>query len=380
MPINPQNKSAFINVLPREVRDSIYRELWRSCGLRQHILYHGEPEYHHFCHWPCSIEFDVQDPLQKELEELRVRLNVPWGEDISESDHRRPGIGRPFARYLQSPWMNHWPCGEVAYQKHGEEPAMNFRTAGFTCWKKRYSDHEHNAWSSPYFSMLLLCKTISEECLQSIYRSTTFIFTDMPAVQMFFGYCELHPIVKTFPKIGITPPAFFKYARNVELSLSPCFNLELLCANFDLPGIPRRHDVYDFHWLRLDRFEYLQTFNIWIASRCTSNRYPSKYDSFSGIKGLDKRNLSDLLAPFSLIGSVTISTPLSSNIEPEEGFVEDVVVPGFRLYKRGSGDRFHPILVLWHHGNSYDYTIHTTAEMEVRLGYDGGNYVLMKDG
>ncbi|KAK1851949.1 hypothetical protein CCHR01_05382 [Colletotrichum chrysophilum] len=378
MPVNPQIKSAFINVLPREVRDSIYFELWRSCGLRQHILYHGEPEYHHFCHWPCSIEFDVQDPLQKELEEVRVRLGVPLGEDISR--HSCPGIGRPYARYLQSPWMNHWPCGEVAYQKRGKGALPGFGTSAFTCWKKGCSGYEDNAWSNPYLSMLLLCKTVSEECLQSIYRSTTFIFTDMPTVQMFFGYCELHPIVKTFPKIGITSLAFFKYARNVELSFGPDFPLQLLCANFDLPGIPRRHDVYDFHWLRLDRFENLQTFNIWIASRCSSNRTPSKYDALCGIKELDTRNLRDRLAPFSLIGSVTISTPLSSRIAPEEGFVEDVALPGIRLYKRGSGDKFHPILGTVNPGGMYDDVIHTTSKMEVRLGYDGTNYVLMKDG
>lgn len=158
MPVNPQIKSAFINVLPREVRDSIYFELWRSCGLRQHILYHGEPEYHHFCHWPCSIEFDVQDPLQKELEEVRVRLGVPLGEDIS--GHSCPGIGRPYARYLQSPWMNHWPCGEVAYQKHGKGALPGFGTSGFTCWKKGCSGYVNSAWSNPYLSMLLLCKTV----------------------------------------------------------------------------------------------------------------------------------------------------------------------------------------------------------------------------
>ncbi|EQB55160.1 hypothetical protein CGLO_04937 [Colletotrichum gloeosporioides Cg-14] len=378
MPVNPQIKSAFVNVLPREVRDSIYLELWRSCGLRQHILYHGEPKDHHFCHWPCSIEFDVQDPLQKELEEVRVRLGVPLGEDISR--HSCPGIGRPYARYLQSPWMNHWPCGEVAYQKHGKGALPGFGTSGFTCWKKGCSGYENNAWSNPYLSMLLLCKTVSEECLQSIYRSTTFIFTDMPTMQMFFGYCELHPIVKTFPKIGTTPPALFKYARNVELSFGPDFPLQLLCANFDLPGIPRRHDVYDFHWLRLDRFENLQTFNIWIASRCSSNRTPSKYDALCGIKEFDTKSLRDRLAPFSLIGSVTISTPLSSRIAPEEGCVEDVALPGIRLYKRGSGDKFHPILGTVNPGGMYDDVIHTTTEMEVQLGYDGTNYILMKDG
>ncbi|KAK2763393.1 hypothetical protein CKAH01_04987 [Colletotrichum kahawae] len=365
MPVSSQTKPTFINLLPREVRDSIYLELWRSYGLRQHILYHGEPEYHHFCHWPCSTEFDVQDPLQKDLEELRVRLNVPLGEDISR--HSCPGIGRPYARYLQSPWMNHWPCGEVAYQEHGKEALPGFDTSGFTCWKKGCSGHENSAWPAPYLSMLLLCKTISEECLQSIYRSTIFIFTDMPTIQMFFGYCELHPVVKTFPKIGITPPAFFKYARNVELSFGPDFPMQLLCANFDLPGIPLRHDVYDFHWLRLDRFENLQTFNIWIASRCSSNRTPSKYDSLCGIKGFDTRNLSDRLAPFSLISSVTISTPLSSSIEPEEGFVEDVALPGIRLYKRGSGDKFHPILGPVNPGGMYDDVIHTAAEMYEHL-------------
>ncbi|KAF4857322.1 hypothetical protein CGCSCA4_v000431 [Colletotrichum siamense] len=379
MPVSTQNQSAFMSRLPREIRDAIYLELWRSHGLRQHILYHGKGEYQHFCRWPCSIEFDVQDPLQKELEELRARINVPLGQCI-QTHSWNFDIKTPYVRYLQSPWMNHWPCGEVAYEKHGIKPVSGLSTWGLSCWKRDCSGPGSNLCSSSYLPMLSLCKTISEECLQSIYKSTTFIFTDMPSVQKFFGYCKPHPLEKTLPEVGITPPAFFKYAQNVEISLGPDFPLQLLCANFDLPEIPHRHDVYDFHWLRLNRFENLQILNLWISSRCISFRTPSEYHDLLGIKGFNTEELRDRLLPFRLINSVTISTPLSSCIRPEEGFVEDVTLPGVRLYKRGSGDRFHPILEPFFSNHRSNYIINTTSEMEVRLGYDGTNWALMEEG
>lgn len=237
----------------------------------------------------------------------------------------------------------------------------------------------------------------SEECLESIYRSTTFIFTDVLTIQMFFGSCHIPEVWKAY-HMSMVPPAFFRYAQHVELSLQPHFPMSFSCANRDLPGVPHRHEVYDFHWLRLDQFDNLQSLKLWIASRSPSG-FERKDLKFLGIKQFDLDGLKSLMARFAPVKSVTLSTPLSSVLGPEEGDVEGLAVPGVRVYKRGSGDRFHPFLWMLSTRGAGSNRIHTCAAMyvelftlvlqpltdtkdknrEVRLGYNGGNYILMQD-
>ncbi|KAF6786362.1 hypothetical protein CSOJ01_15449 [Colletotrichum sojae] len=332
MSANPQTESAFINRLPREIREAIYLELWRSYGLRQHILYHGDSE---------------------ELEELRARIGVPLGQDIFPD---RSDTKTPYFRRLQSQWMNRWLCGELAHDKYGIKAVVVLILA--------MSDVAE--------------ETRSEESLQSIYSSTTFIFTDLRAIEKLLGGpCYLPPEWKPYHN-STAPPAFFRYARHVELSLEPHFPLTLSCAKHDLPGIPQRHEVYDFHWLRLDQFENLQSLKMWISSRSFTT-FERESVKFRGIKQFGLDDLKDLLARFTRVKSVIISTPLSSRIGPEEGEVREVVMPGVQLYIRGSGDRFHPFLVFFPPRCVGNNSINTSAEMEVRLGYNGGNCILMED-
>ncbi|KAI8295016.1 hypothetical protein K4K59_004837 [Colletotrichum sp. SAR11_240] len=288
---DPQTQSAFVSRLPREARDAIYFQLWRVCGLRQHILWHGAAEDKHFCRWSCTTDHQVEDELQRDIEKMREQLGVSLGQEIVRDRHD----------------------------------------------------------NAPRFS--------STECLQSIYESTTFIFTDLVTVQMFFGACAIHPAMKT-AKTGVTPPAFFQHARSLELSLSPDFPALLMCANYDLPGIPRRHDVYDFHWLRFDKFKNLQNIYIWIAARSLTCGIEAN-SSFCGIKEFDVQGLKDMLSSFKTIESVTLSTPLSQRIGPQEGYVDIGASSGVRLYKRGSGDKFHPFLTLIELDCVFDGLIHT---------------------
>jgi hypothetical protein len=155
MSINPQSQSAFLTRLPREVLNSVYAELWRSCGLRQHIVWHGNKSDKHFCRWPCSTEYEVQDKLQREIEELRVQLGVPLGQDIKKEQD--PKVIR-YCRRLQSPWMNHWLCGEYAEKEYGLQAVWGFTTSGLICWKKSRANDQHMPCGSPYMPMLLSCK------------------------------------------------------------------------------------------------------------------------------------------------------------------------------------------------------------------------------
>ena len=162
MSINPQTQSAFVTrlvTLPPEIRDAIYLEMWRLCGLRQHIIWHGERDEQHFCSWACTTEYEVDDGLQRKAEELRCRLGTPLGQDITrhgEGNHEMISLNR----HLQSPWMNHYECGERASKKHGLKAIWGFSTSHIVCWRKNRvgKNEEHVPFWSPYLPMLLSCK------------------------------------------------------------------------------------------------------------------------------------------------------------------------------------------------------------------------------
>ncbi|KAK1999298.1 hypothetical protein LX36DRAFT_605313 [Colletotrichum falcatum] len=346
MSSDPQTQSAFISRLPREVRNTVYLHLWRSCGLRQHILWHGATKEKHFCRWSCTTEYRVEDELQRDIEKMRARIATSLGQEIMRDQHENAPL---YCRRLQSPWINHWLCGERAFEEHGLAAIRAVSTSA----------------------------NVSAECLQSIYESTTFIFTDMRTIEMFFGPCALHPALKA-AKAKRGPPAFFKHARHLELSLSPDFPALLMCANYDLPGIPRHHDVYDFHWLRFGQFQNLRSLRIWIAARSVTAGVEAN-SGFRGIKQFNADEVKDVLTSFGTVGSVTLSTPLSQSISPREGYVDVGAVPSVRLYKRGSGDRFHPFLTLIELGCVFDGLIYTSPTEEVRLARYDGNHATMED-
>jgi hypothetical protein len=156
--IHPQQQSNLLTRLPREILDRIYLELWRSCGLRQHVLFHGDND-HHFCRWECSTEYRTDDPLQADVDKLRARLDVPLGIDIHGL--QPPEIGM-YCRRLMSPWMDHWPCGERAVQEHGIEAISGYTTSDrcWLTWKDNRPDQLHVPGWSPYLPMLLTCRLL----------------------------------------------------------------------------------------------------------------------------------------------------------------------------------------------------------------------------
>ncbi|CAH0003792.1 unnamed protein product [Clonostachys byssicola] len=255
MSANYQLKSTFVTRLPREVRDAIYLELWRSNGLRQHIVSHrnhknADPEHPewHFCRWRCVTDFEVEDRLQQEIELLEADQII---DDVGLT------YNVPYQKRLASPWHNHWACGEEIEKVHGEEFVMTSNTSRSKCWKspvevpqpkphgklKRFLGKVKHKISqyrspggesapsgeelSPYIPMLLSCKLLSSECLKSLYESTTFVFTDVLALERFVGVCQ--PNATGEPRTdNINKPAgFLKYARKLELTLTPLFHLDV---------------------------------------------------------------------------------------------------------------------------------------------------------
>ena len=171
--------------------------------------------------------------------------------------------------------------------------------------------------------------------------------------------------MKKWPTQAITP-ALHQHARTLELSLMPDFPSSLLCATHDLPDLPHRHPVYDFHWLHLPKFHNLQTLNIWISARSLTMAH-SKYDQsygFTGITEHDAAALQEILTHLSPVPNLTLSTPLAPSVgPPDEGYLDGGVTDGVtaRVCKRGSGDRFHQRLEPIKPGGPYDGVIYTSS-------------------
>jgi hypothetical protein len=152
-PEHEQRQSPFFDRFPREIRDAIYLELWRTAGLSQHVFWHEDqrnPEKSKYCLWPCTAEFQVEDECEGELQR---QLEVwPQG-DRPQFMHSLLWHSR-----LHSHWFNHWRCEEDllgAYENAGlgvdryEGPSTKFNCP---C---RLND---TLPRKPYLPMLLSCK------------------------------------------------------------------------------------------------------------------------------------------------------------------------------------------------------------------------------
>ncbi|KAF4449679.1 hypothetical protein F53441_7079 [Fusarium austroafricanum] len=371
---NPQLQSTFITRLPREVRDGIYLELWRLCGLRQHIIWHENKDdkpKSHFCHWKCTTPFDVEDKLQEEIDATRIELGVPLGVSFTS---------RTNALRLFSAWRNHWPCGERIAEVYGDEmdPGISTSTSRGPCWSQlsENSDSETAPKWSPYISMLLSCKLISSECLKSIYESTTFIFTDTFALNAFGGFCKQPFGYPAWPKVPVPPPSFRSYTRHIELSLSPVFSTSLQCVSpIFTPEHGERHSSRDFHGLCLGLVENLTTVDIWIAARSTTLLLNDEAENIDqqpyNITNSSVEQLREALLQIQASGDVTISTPLAQCTEPEDGYIVQLDGnPSIWIWRRGAGDRYHPSTNPIIDKKMLNSNVWSSEERKVKLAYN----------
>jgi hypothetical protein len=98
---NQQSQCSFFRLLPNEIRQMVYRELWVDAGLVQHIYIQRGA----YTHRKCLIDHRGPDQRQAELQYL-------WDEEwkVDSSSCENP-IWR---RRLVSQWCNHWRCEEAA--------------------------------------------------------------------------------------------------------------------------------------------------------------------------------------------------------------------------------------------------------------------------
>ncbi|EWZ38750.1 hypothetical protein FOZG_10290 [Fusarium oxysporum Fo47] len=259
-PSHPQHQSAFVTFLPREIRDRVYLELWRSCGLRQHIVWHRDKDdkaKSHFCPWRCITPFSVHDELQETIDATRLQLGFPLGDSFSN---------KAYALQLFSAWKNHFA---------------------------------------------------PSECLKSIYESTSFIFTDIFALNMFIDFCEV--------------PETWKEGVESQSSLCCCRTRRLRYHHCQ-KSVTR----LDFHGLRLHLLENLMTLNIWVSARCTELLLDRNADNINqspyNITQLDLGSLKEALSTLNHVRNVTLSMPLAQVSETEDGYV---VEDAMRTYEYG---------------------------------------------
>ncbi|KAF4944214.1 hypothetical protein FSARC_14729 [Fusarium sarcochroum] len=366
---DPQLQCAFITRLPREVRDGVYLELWRSCGLRQHIIWHHDRHgktKSHFCRWQCTTSFEVQDRLQDAIDATRIELGVPLGDSFSN---------RTYALQLFSAWKNHFVCGQRIAEIYGsdEYPGVRACSSVGPCWRSHDPTPEDPSTWSSYSAMLLSCKIISSECLESIYESTTFIFTDTVALNMFVGFCKVPDHLQEQSKVGISPPAFRTHGRHLELALEPVFPMLLACSSPIWTPLPEeRHNSLDFHGLRLDLLENLTTLDIWISSRCTVMLIDENTDNIDqspyNVTQLDIESLREALKSLQQVKNITLSIPLAQVSDPEDGYIDDSA--GLRIWRRGAGDHFHPALSPVIKVESFDKDVYSSTDRKVKLAYN----------
>lgn len=206
----------------------------------------------------------------------------------------------------------------------------------------------------------------SAECLESIYSSTTFVFTDVMSYQMFAGFCKLPPGMQQVP--AQQPPAFFKHARKLEMSLNANFAKSIPCADVNHPATGPVHDALDFHWLQLNRFDHLVDLKIWVTSRAIvfwqDPKRPPVWTPL--LVDLKSDELGKALQRLSLVKSVDLSTALHKDVKTtdlaEDGLVDGIAPKNVRLWKRGTGDRFHPYLGPIKPGDTGDGLLLVSAE------------------
>ena len=161
-------------------------------------------------------------------------------------------------------------------------------------------------------------------------------------MQAVAGYCV--PRVSKREQIPPSrlPSGLLRFATTIEVSLPANFALLVPCTNSTTQNDGTVHDVYDFHWLGLQKFDCLCSLRLFIAARGLALRFDAEEHGEVYMTQLDGNALKSSLARLDGIRSVTISAPLSPPIGDEEGFVQLGVRA--HLWKRGCGDRFHPLL------------------------------------
>jgi len=182
---------------------------------------------------------------------------------------------------------------------------------------------------------------------------------------MFLGFCKVPDRWNQDCQVAIPPPAFRTHGRHVELSLEPVFPMLLPCSYPIITLLAEeRHSSSDFHALRLDLLQNLTTLNVWIAARSTSLFLDENADNINqnpfNITQLGIESVKEALASLKQVKNITLSMPLASVSDPEDGYIVDTT--HLRIWRRGPGDRFHPALLPVFEVDRFSSHVHSTED------------------
>ena len=146
------------------------------------------------------------------------------------------------------------------------------------------------------------------------------------------------------------------------------------------PESEQRHSSSDFHALRLDLLQNLTTLNVWIAARSTVLLLDENADNIDqnpyDIMRLGIESIKEALASLKRIKNITLSLPLVSDPDTEDGYVVAsasdieygyiVAIAQLRTWRRGSGNRFHPALLPVFEEDDFSSNVYSSEERYIR--------------
>ncbi|KAK2008995.1 hypothetical protein LZ32DRAFT_434712 [Colletotrichum eremochloae] len=190
--LDSQLQSSFFSAFPLEIRQSIYSYLWLAAGTTQHVYKSSASVFAPLSHCRCIADLDAEDI--REIELSRV-LSTPPADSATLRDGMGPGSADErdaiidWRFRLVSTWCNHWQCEE-------EPPVL--RTIDDNSPSEEGSEEEQTSPESrknrrrvlvkefsPFLSILLTCKRMHGEAVDSLYESTAFSFIGTDALSRF---------------------------------------------------------------------------------------------------------------------------------------------------------------------------------------------------
>lgn len=131
------SSTGFLGKLPKEIREIIYRERWRTTGLGQHIVWTEAG----FGHSRCLLETP---------ESTIVEGYDAWEFKWMGSDSGARGSVSLWYKREMSTWCDHWKCDE----------ARDEREIWLDISRRRTGYGVSVDISSPYLPMMLTCKML----------------------------------------------------------------------------------------------------------------------------------------------------------------------------------------------------------------------------
>ncbi|KAF9870452.1 hypothetical protein CkaCkLH20_12119 [Colletotrichum karsti] len=189
-----QLQSGFFSALPLEIRQNIYRQLWIAAGSTQHVYKAGPSFLAPLSHCQCISDPNAEDI--REIELTRILATPPLepaegqaGALTEEAAIQRDEINDWRLRNA-SVWCHHWACEEHPPVLRPVDGWIGDKDDDKK--KQRVMVKEF----SPFLSILLTCKRMHQEAIDSIYDAITFSFIGSDALSRFLATTSTESLLR----------------------------------------------------------------------------------------------------------------------------------------------------------------------------------------